>query len=70
MYFLKFNYPIIFGCSGHEGFLWLSAAQASVVAQGLNCLMACSIFWDQGWNPGPLNWQADSQPLDHQRSPI
>ena len=25
---------------------------------------------DQGSNPCPLNWQADSQPLDHQGSPF
>ena len=24
---------------------------------------ACGIFLDQGWNPCPLNWQADSYPL-------
>ena len=30
---------------------------------------ACGIFPDQGWNPCPLHWQADSQPLRHQGSP-
>ena len=27
------------------------------------------MFLDQGSIPGPLHWKADSQPLDHQRSP-
>ena len=31
--------------------------------------MACGIFPDQGSNPRPLHWQADSQPLRHQGSP-
>ena len=31
-----------------------------VVALRLSCSMACEIFWDQGWNSGPLRWQADS----------
>ena len=30
---------------------------------------ACGIFPDQGSNPFPLHWQADSQPLRHQGSP-
>ena len=32
-------------------------------------LAACGIFPDQGLNPCPLHWQADSQPLRHQGSP-
>ena len=36
---------------------------------GLNCLVACGIFPDQGSNPCPLNWQVDSDPLYHQGSP-
>ena len=36
---------------------------------GLSCSAACGIFPDQGSNPGPLLWQADSQPLRHQGSP-
>ena len=27
------------------------------------------IFWDLGWNPCPLHWQADSHPLRHLGSP-
>ena len=41
-----------------------------VVAHGPNCSVACGIFPDQGSNPDPLHWQADSQPLRHQGSPI
>ena len=40
-----------------------------VVAHGLSCSTACGIFLDQGSNPRPLHWQADSQPLRHQGSP-
>ena len=40
-----------------------------VVAHGPNCSVACGIFPDQGLNPCPLHWQADSQPLRHQGSP-
>ena len=40
-----------------------------VVAHGPICSAACGIFPDQGSNPCPLHWQADSQPLSHQGSP-
>ena len=39
------------------------------VAHGPSRSAACGIFPDQGWNPCPLHWQADSQPLRHQGSP-
>ena len=39
------------------------------VAHGPSCSAACGIFPDQGSNPCPLHWQADSQPLCHQGSP-
>ena len=49
---------------------WALGVRASVVvAHGLSCSMVCGIFPDQGLNLCPLHWQADSQPLDHQRSP-
>ena len=44
-------------------------AGSVVVAHGLRCSAACGIFPDQGSNPCPLHWQADSQPLRHQGSP-
>ena len=40
-----------------------------VVAHGPSRSAACGIFPDQGSNPCPLHWQADSQPLRHQGSP-
>ena len=56
-------------CSG----AWALGAQASVavarglwsagsvvVEHGLSCSAAHGIFLDQGSNPCPLNWQADS----------
>ena len=40
-----------------------------IVAHGPSCSVACGIFPDQGLNPCPLHWQADSQPLRHEGSP-
>ena len=45
-------------------------AGSVVVAHGPSCSAACGIFPDQGSNPRPLHWQADSQPLHHQGSPV
>lgn len=38
-------------------------------AHRLSCSVAYGIFPNQGSNPCPLYWQADSQPLNHQGSP-
>ena len=38
-------------------------AGSAVVAHGPSRSAACGIFPDQGSNPCPLHWQADSQPL-------
>ena len=46
----------------------LASAGSVVVACGLSCSETCRIFQDQGSNPCPLRWQADSHPLDHQGS--
>ena len=43
-------------------------AGSVIVAHGPSCSMARGIFPDQGSNPCPLHWQADSQPLRHQGS--
>ena len=43
-------------------------AGSVIVAHGPSCSAACGIFPDQGSNPCPLHWQADSQPLRHQGS--
>ena len=45
-------------------------AGSAFVAHGPSCSVACGIFPDQGSNPCPLHWQADSQPLRHQGSPM
>ena len=45
-------------------------AGSVTVAHGRNRSAACGIFPDQGSNPCALHWQADSQPLHHQGSPI
>ena len=44
-------------------------AGSVIVAHGPSCSVACGIFPDQGSNPCPLHWQADSQPLRRQGSP-
>ena len=45
-------------------------AGSVIVAHGPSCSAACGILPDQGPNPCPLHWQADSQPLRHQGSPV
>ena len=45
-------------------------AGSVVVAHGPSRSTARGIFPDQGSNPCPLHWQADSQPLRHQGSPL
>ena len=54
--------------------LWLRStssrrAGSVVVAHGPSCSAARGILPDQGSNPCPLHWQADSKPLHHQGSP-
>ena len=44
-------------------------AGSAIAAHGPSRSAACGIFPDQGSNPCPLHWQADSQPLHHQGSP-
>ena len=52
--------------------LWSTGSRRAgsvVVAHGPSRSAACGIFPDQGSNPCPRHWQADSQPLRHQGSP-
>ena len=56
--------PLLLGSTGSR------CAGSVIVAHGPSCSAACGIFPDQGSNPCPLHWQADSQPLRHQGSPI
>ena len=56
-------------CGGWEASLVVDhgingARTSGAVALSLCCPAACGIFPDQGSNPGLLNWQADSSPLD------
>ena len=51
--------------------LWSTGSRRAgsvAVAHGPSRSAACGIFPDQGSNPCPLHWQADSQPLCHQGS--
>ena len=66
--------PRCAGLSLSRPLLWRSTgsrrAGSVIVAHGPSCSAARGIFPDQGSNPCPLHWQADSQPLHHQGSPI
>ena len=61
---LSLSWPLLLWSTGS------SRAGSVVVAHGPSCSVACGIFPDQGSNPCPLHWQADSQPLCHQGSPF
>ena len=53
--------------------LWSTGSRRTgsvIVAHGPSCSAACGILPDQGSKPCALHWQADSQPLRHQGSPI
>ena len=60
---LSLSQPLLLRSTGSR------CAGSVIVAHGLSCSAACGIFPDQGSNPCPLHWQADSQPLRHQGSP-
>ena len=47
----------------------LQTRRLSSCGSGPSCSTVCGIFPDQGSNPCPLHWRADSQPLRHQGSP-
>ena len=61
---LSLSWPLLLRSTGSR------RAGSVVVAHRLCCSMACGILPDQGSNPCPLHWQADSQPLRHQGSPL
>ena len=56
--------PLLLGSTGSR------RAGSVIVAHGPSCSAARGILPDQGSNPCPLHWQADSQPLRHQGSPV
>ena len=60
---LSLSWPLLLRSTGS------SHAGSAIVAHGPSRSTACGIFPDQGSNPCPLHWQADSQPLHHQGSP-
>ena len=60
---LSLSRPLLLRSTGSR------CAGSVVVAHGPSCAAACGIFPDQGSNPCPLHWQAESQPLRHQGSP-
>ena len=60
---LSLSQPLLLQSTGSR------RAGSAVVANGPSCSVACGIFPDQGSNPCPLHWQADSQPLRHEGSP-
>ena len=60
---LSLSQPLLLRSTGSR------RAGSVIVAHEPSCSAACGIFPDQGSNPCPLHWQADSQPLRHQGSP-
>ena len=60
---LSLSWPLLLRSTGSR------RAGSVVVAHGPSCSTVCGVFPDQGSNPCPLHWQADSQPLRHQGSP-
>ena len=61
---LSLSQPLLLRSTGSR------RAGSVVVAHGPSCSAAHGILPDQGSNPCPLHWQADSQPLSHQGSPM
>ena len=61
---LSLSQPLLLRSTGSR------RAGSVVVAHGPSCSVACGVFPDQGSNPCPLHWQADSQPPRHQGSPL
>ena len=60
---LSLSRPVLLRSTGSR------RAGSAIVAHGPSHSVACGILPDQGSNPCPLHWQADSQPLRHQGSP-
>ena len=60
---LSLSRPLLLWSTGSR------CAGSAIVAHRPSRSAACGILPDQGSNPCPLHWQADSQPLCHQGSP-
>ena len=61
---LSLSRPLLLRSTGSR------CAGSVIMAHGPSCSAACGIFPVQDSNPCPLHWQADSQPLRHQGSPL
>ena len=61
---LSLSWPLLLRSTGSR------RAGSVVVAHGPSRSAARGILPDQGSNPCSLHWQADSQPLRHQGSPL
>ena len=61
---LSLSWPLLLRSTGSRH------AGSVIVAHGPSCSAACGILPDQGSNLCSLHWQADSQPLPHQGSPM
>ena len=61
---LSLSWPLLLRSTGSR------RAGSVIVAHGPSRSAARGILPDQGSNPCPLHWQADSQPLRHQGSPF
>ena len=62
---LGFHYCLwAFSSCGHQGYFLVVvvslAVERRLYAHRLSCPMSCRIFPDQGLNPCPLHWHADS----------
>ena len=57
---LSLSRPLLLRSTGSR------CAGSAIVAHEPSCSAACGIFPNQGSNPCPLHWQAESQPLRHQ----
>ena len=60
---LSLSWPLLLRSTGSR------RAGSAIVAHGPSRSTACGILPNQGLNPCPLHWQADSQPLRPQGSP-
>ena len=60
---LSLSWPLLLRSRGSR------RSGSAAVAHRPSRSAACGILPDQGSNPCPLHWQADSQPLRHQGSP-
>ena len=58
------------GCGLSSCGLWALEHWLSSCVHGLSYLAAHRILPEQGLNPCALHWQLNSQPLDHQESPV